>query len=89
MSHSKHNKRGRSLYVENWNPAAKKYILTCALCGKQGYSPTILDAGFFGDLTHEGDFARRAIYNELTKTLECLPLDELGRCEHCAKRMDP
>ena len=26
MSHSKYNKRGKSLYLDNWNPNAKKYI---------------------------------------------------------------
>lgn len=26
MSHSKHTKRGYSLYLEKWDPAAKKYI---------------------------------------------------------------
>ena len=41
MSHSKMTKRGRSLYVEKWNPSAKKYINTCVLCGHKGYSPVI------------------------------------------------
>ena len=26
MSHSKYNKRGHSLYLDSWNPNAKKYI---------------------------------------------------------------
>lgn len=41
MSHSKHTKRGYSLYLEKWDPAAKKYIRTCALCGCRGYSPAL------------------------------------------------
>ena len=41
MSHSKVTKRGYSLYVEKWNPSAKKYINICAVCGHKGYSPVI------------------------------------------------
>ena len=41
MSHSKHTKRGYSLYIENWNRSAKKYINTCCICGHKGYSPVI------------------------------------------------
>ena len=41
MSHSKTTKKGYSLYIEKWNPKAKRYINTCALCGKQGYNPSI------------------------------------------------
>lgn len=41
MSHSKHTKRGYSLYLEKRDPAAKKYIHTCALCGCRGYSPAL------------------------------------------------
>ncbi len=41
MSHGKHTKRGYSLYLEKWDPAAKKYIHTCALCGCRGYSPAL------------------------------------------------
>lgn len=33
MSHSKHTKRGYSLYLEKRDPAAKKYIHTCADAG--------------------------------------------------------
>ena len=82
MSHSKMNKRGFSLYVESWNPKAKKYIVTCALCGSRGYSPTIESEGFLDDPE------RRAIHCELTKALSPLSLDSLGRCADCAKHMD-
>ena len=82
MSHSKMTKRGYSLYVERWNPDAKRFINTCKLCGHQGYSPTIEEEGFCDDYT------RRAIYAELSKTLSPLPLDELGRCETCARVQD-
>ena len=41
MSHSKHTKRGYSLYIENWNRSAKKYINICCICGHKGYSPVI------------------------------------------------
>ena len=80
MSHSKFNKRGYSLYVENWNPRAKKFINTCKICGHSGYSPTIEDEGFA-----KIDYEYRAIFAELTSTLERLPLDEFGRCEICAR----
>ena len=45
MSHSKFTKRGHSLYLENWNPSAKKYINTCKICGHSGYSPVIEQEG--------------------------------------------
>ena len=82
MSHSKTTKKGYSLYIEKCNPKAKKYINTCALCGKQGYNPSIEQEGFIDDAE------RRAIYIELKKTLSALPLDDYGRCADCAKRMD-
>ncbi len=41
MSHSKFHKHGSSLYLEHWNPAAGKYVLTRSLCGITGYSPTL------------------------------------------------
>ncbi len=46
MSHSKYTKRGYSLYIEKWNKSAKKYINTCSICGKKGYSPVIEDDDF-------------------------------------------
>ena len=90
MSHSKMTKRGRSRYVESSNPDAKRFINICALCGKQGYRPSIADAGFDGDssvLRHR-DFVHSAIYAELSRMMEPLALDRLGRCEHCAALMD-
>ena len=82
MSHSKTTKRGHSLYVEKWNPFAKRFINECKLCGDRGYSPTIEEEGFRDDAMHA------AIYVELKRTLKRLPLDELGRCEHCAQIHD-
>ena len=82
MSHSKFTKRGRSLYLESWNPSAKKYINTCKLCGHKGYSPVIEQEGF------RDEQINRVIYSELTQTLTVLPLDEFGRCATCAKLMD-
>lgn len=81
MSHSKFRKKGQSLYIDNWNPAAQKYIHICYLCGRKGYSPAI----------EEGDFPttpeRQAIYEELTKMFDsALELDSFGRCADCAKR---
>ena len=82
MSHSKMTKSGRSLYIEKWNPKARKYINTCVICGCKGYSPSI------DSEKTPGDMERRAICDELKKTLKVLPLDELGRCVDCAKRID-
>lgn len=79
MSHSKFTKRGQSLYVNSWNPSAKKYINVCKICGHRGYRPGIEDEGFLSSPKN------RAVYSSLTQTLEPLPLDELGRCEYCAK----
>ncbi len=83
MSHSKFIKRGQSMYINNWNPSAKKYINTCFICGKQGYSPAIEEADFIDGLE------RKVTYVELKKMFPApLSLDSLGRCEECAKRMD-
>ena len=81
MSHSKFRKKGQSLYIDNWNPSAQKYVHVCYLCGRKGYSPAI----------EEDDFAttleRKAIYKELTRILDsALELDSFGRCAECAKR---
>ena len=89
MSHSKTTKRGRSLYVEKWNPAAKKFIQACAVCGAQGYHPGIDDDGFVCNGAGEiSDFEHRAIRSELNRVFKPLALDALGRCAECAKRMD-
>ena len=82
MSHSKFTKRGKSLYLESWNPSVKKYINVCKICGHKGYSPAIEQEGFCNKAPNG------AIYAELTATLPRLPLDELGRCEQCAKVLD-
>ena len=82
MSHSKHTKRGYSLYIEKWNSSAKKYINICKICGHSGYSPVIESEGFCDSLENE------AIFAELTGTLTKLELDELGRCSICAKIQD-
>lgn len=88
MSHSKMTKRGRSQYVEKWNPSAKRFINTCALCGTQGYDPSIEKEGFVREERHLSDLEHRAIRAELMKIYKPLPLDRLGRCEACAKAMD-
>ena len=82
MSHSKITKRNFSLYLEKWNPSAKKYINVCRICGHRGYSPVIEQNGFCDDRRNA------AIYTELTKTLRVMALDRLGRCESCAKVQD-
>ena len=80
MSHSKFRKRGQSLYISHWNSAAQKYIHSCYLCGKKGYSPAIKETDFLTTLE------RQAIYKELTRTFDsALELDSFGRCSECAK----
>ena len=82
MSHSKQTKRGYSIYIDKWNRSAKKYINTCAICGHRGYSPVIEQEKFVTTL--EG----KVIYNELSKILQKLELDDLGRCADCARVQD-
>lgn len=90
MSHSKMTKRGRSQYVEKWNPTAKRFINICTLCGARGYSPTVDEDGFvYNNAKEITDFEHRAIREELRSILSPLPLDGLGRCPDCAKRTDP
>ena len=75
MSHSKYTKRGYSLYIENWNCSAKKYINTCVICGHKGYSAVIECKDFCDSLKN------KLIYKELTKILSEMQLDELGRID--------
>ena len=82
MSHSKHTKRGYSIYIEKWNKSAKKYINTCVICGYKGYSPVIENENFCSTLE------KQAIFKELSKTLHRLELDEYGRCNDCASVQD-
>ena len=73
MSHSKFRKKGQSLYIDNWNPSAKKYVHVCYLCGRKGYSPAIEEDDFLTTLE------RKAIYKELTRILDsALELDSFG-----------
>lgn len=82
MSHSQYTKRGYSLYIESWNPNAKKYIRQCTACGQKGYSPVIEQDDFCSDPIN------KIIYTELSKTLRKLELDSSGRCEICAAVQD-
>lgn len=83
MSHSKYMKRGQSLYIDNWNPSAQKYINVCTVCGIKGYSPAIEEKDFLNSLE------RKAIYSELTKMFHsALTVDSFGRCRDCAKKQD-
>ncbi len=81
--HSKKTKKGKSLYVESWNPKSKKFINTCALCGKQGYKPSIIEDGFVNISPTVKNYEHSAIRNELTAILNPLPLNEHGLCEVC------
>jgi len=89
MSHSKTTKRGKSLYIEKWNPTAKRFVNTCSVCGAQGYRPTIDEDGFVrNDAKKIADLEHRAIREELKKVLKPLPLDSHGRCSDCARVMN-
>ena len=87
MSHSKKTKRGKSLYLDTWHREGRRFVVTCALCGREGYSPSILEEGF----EKEGNVAKHehsAVAAELMRIYKPLPLDALGRCEVCARAMD-
>ena len=89
MSHSKYTKRGKSLYIEKWNPSAKRFINTCVICGAQGYNPSIDDTGFVYDNAQKiSDLEHRAIQAELKSVLKPLSIDSFGRCGDCARIMD-
>lgn len=89
MSHSKTTKRGKSLYIEKWNPTAKRFINICSVCGAQGYSPTIDEYGFIkDDVKKISDLEHEVIRAELKKVLRPLPLDAYGRCADCARIMN-
>lgn len=75
MSHSKHTKRGYSIYLEKWNPTAKKYINVCAICGSRGYSPVVENL----------EFKETMARDELMKVLPRMEVDEQGRCSDCAR----
>ncbi len=85
MSHSKYIKCGHSLYLDNWNPDAKKYINECTICGYKGYSPVIEEPDFLSDREKDPFVlsVNKAIYTELTKIFSVLELDEFGRCKDC------
>ena len=85
MAHSKMTKKGKSHYVESWNPKAKKFINTCALCGKQGYKPSIDESGFVNVSDTVKNYEHSAIRSELTAILKPLPLNEYNLCEVCEK----
>ena len=88
MSHSKYTKRGKSLYIEKWNPSAKRFINTCVICGAQGYNPSIDDIGFIYDNAQKvSDLEHRAIRAELKRVLKPLSLDSFGRCSDCTRIM--
>ena len=81
-------KRGRSHYVESWNPSAKKFINKCVLCGDEGYSPTIDEVGFVTEPGGRTNYVHHAIRTELKSILKPLRLDELGRCDVCRSHME-
>ena len=70
-------KEGIRYILKNGIHLQKKNINTCAICGSRGYSPVI------------EDFLRDTVeYRELTKILPKMELDDLGRCDDCARVQD-
>jgi hypothetical protein len=78
VSHSKLTGRGRSLYLEKWNPSAQRFIVTCVHCARTGFRPEILEDDFAFSME------RQAVLSELQRVLKPLPLDAVGRCKVCA-----
>ncbi len=78
MSHSKLTKRGRSHYLEVFNPEAKRFVVQCVLCGTTGFAPGVL-APDFADSP-----VRKVVVLKLQEVLEPLALNEAGQCEDCA-----
>ena len=79
MSHSKfqQRKKGFSLAINKWNRTAKKYINICYICGSKGYNPVILEDSF-----------DKVLRDNLLKIHNPLSVDNLNRCEICAKIQD-
>jgi len=77
MSHSKMTRRGKSHYLESWNPSAKRFIVKCGLCGQVGFKPEVLEPSF--SLTEKGRVTRR----ELEAVLKPLAVNAAGMCESC------
>jgi hypothetical protein len=77
--------RSRKDHWFDLNPSAKRFITTCAICGRQGYAPQIDDADFAGnESTVFHRFTRGKLKAMLCKYYEPLMLDRAGRCEECA-----
>ena len=79
MSHSKHRKKEKSIYLDSWNPGAKKYIVNCVICGTKGYKLSLLEPDF--EKTPLG----KPIKDEIIKIYNPLDLDENGLCDQCAE----
>ena len=78
MSHSKRRGQGRSYYLEQVNPSARRYIVSCAACDRVGFAPEVLSSSFTTSRLHQ------VIREELERLLRPLPLDDAGRCQACA-----
>lgn len=93
MSHSKITKRGRSHYLEAFNPKAKQYIVSCTLCGRQGFKPSVLNDDYVTPPVFKENrsrmmnrLERRVIRSELQSVLPPLELDDNGYCSDCANK---
>jgi len=87
MSHSKYIKRG-SLYRDLLKHRTKKLSNNCKICGCEGYSPVLLEKDFL-DPSSKIYSENRIVYEHLLHIFnKPLKLDNLGRCEDCARIQD-
>ncbi len=81
MSHSKKRGQSKSLYLDSWNPAAKKYLVACGVCGKKGYKPTV------AEFKTSESRRERMIFKELDRLFDLLDLSKAGICRECCKQV--
>ena len=82
MSHSKYVKRGYSYHFDSYGSEAKRFIVVCAGCGKQGFRPSVLEEGFANTLS------RKVIRMNLEEALEPLHLNDARLCAECARNVE-
>jgi hypothetical protein len=68
--------------VSRFNPDTKRFINTCSACGRQGYTPQILEPDFVTDLV------KRTMRDVLLKNYEALPVNEHSLCAECQRALE-
>jgi hypothetical protein len=72
MSQSKEKERGKSNYLDDFNPAARRHVVACISCGKRGSNPATLE-----------NETNPYIVQEISRMFEPLSLDDSGVCDVC------